>query len=529
MISTETQPKNKMKTQKIALKEVGAFSSMFLDYLEGNESLLPFYNSAPTIEEFQKVIENRSFDTEKRLALYDVLIQEYNRLEMSPLVEQNIFSLQDEKTFTVTTGHQLNIFTGPLYFIFKIVTTINLARKLKEAYPDYNFVPVYWMASEDHDFEEIRSFNLFGKKYTWETAQTGAVGRFAPQSLNVVLEQLSESLEIFERAYLDSSTLAEAVRVYCNELFGEEGLVVLDADDKRLKSIFAEIIKDDVTERKAHQLVQQTNDRLNELGYKSQAFAREINFFFLNGFRDRIVGEDGLYRVNNHDLKFTPEEIIETIAGSPEKFSPNVIMRPLYQEVVLPNLAYIGGPAELIYWLQLKGVFDHYQVPYPILMPRNFGMVINKGMVKKLDKIGCRPEDLFKDAHQLKAEFLERQGSNEHLLDHEKVGLAEVFEKIKIKAGSIDKSLEGFIGAESSKALKGLENVEKRLKKAQETQNDTIMKQIDSVKEKLFPGDGLQERHDNFLNFYLNNPDFIKNLIDEFDPFDFSFYQFWEE
>ncbi|MFY0688001.1 MAG: bacillithiol biosynthesis cysteine-adding enzyme BshC [Cyclobacteriaceae bacterium] len=517
-----------MKTTKISLKETGKFSSMFLEYLEGSESLSSFYRASPAIENFKEIIENHQISGSTRITLSEELQAEYGALECHESVQSNIHALRDAKTFTVTTGHQLNIFTGPLYFIFKIATAINLAKKLKAEYPDYHFVPVYWMASEDHDFEEISYFNLFGKKYTWETEQTGAVGRFAPQSLNTVLEQMPECPELFEKAYLDSSSLAEAARIYVNELFGEHGLVVVDADNPKLKAEFTSIIKDDLQNHHANRLVEATNQKLIDAGYKSQAFSREINFFLLNGYRERIVKESGNYKINNSDESFSEEDILKLVDSNPEKFSPNVIMRPVYQEVILPNLAYIGGPAEIVYWLQLKDVFDHYDVSFPILMPRNFGMIINKGQQKKIDKLGLDSEMLFMDTHDIKSWYISTHSDNEHLLDEEKEHITEVYNRVKQKAGSIDKSLEGFIGSENAKALKAFENIEKRLKKAQESQNETALNQIDAIKDKLFPGGGLQERSDNFLNFYLNNPKFIDQLLAEFDPFEFNFYKFWE-
>lgn len=518
-----------MKIEKINLREVGTFAPIFTEYLEKKEGLAPFYRYFPDMEGFGKIIRERKMPERDRLILQEVLNEEYGALEKSDKVTRNILSLQYENTFTVTTGHQLNIFTGPLYFIFKIVTTINLAKKLKETFPDYHFVPVYWMASEDHDFEEISHFNLFGKKYEWKTDQKGPVGRFVPQSLNELIDEIPENIPLFEKAYLDSSSLADAVRYYVNELFGQEGLLVIDADNSKLKSEFAEIIKRDIVEKNANRIVEDTNLRLNETGYTTQAFSREINFFYLNSGRERIVEEDGKYIVKNTELVFEKDELLSLVDMEPERFSPNVIMRPLYQEKIMPNIAYIGGPSEIAYWLQLKGVFDHYEMSFPILMPRNFGMVINKGNIKKIQKIGLKPIDLFKEAHDLKAAYLERHADNEHYLDSEKQKMSNVFEEIKQKATAIDQSLEGYIGAESSKAEKMFQNIEKRLKKANENQNDTAMKQIDSIKEKLFPGGGLQERHDNFLNFYLNNPQFIQQLIDSFDPLDFSFYQFWED
>ena len=305
---------------------------------------------------------------------------------MVSILLENIQSLSESNTFTVTTGHQLNIFTGPIYFLFKLVTTINLSKKLKEYYPDFHFIPVYWMASEDHDFEEISYFNMFGEKYQWATGQTGAVGRFDPSSLADVLYQIDENVELFEKAYGRFHTLAGSVRFYVNELFGSEGLVVVDGDDSELKAQFATVTKDDILNQNAHQRVNETNKQLINLGYKLQASSRPINFFYLDDFRRRIICEGENFKVLGSKIKFSKQEILSEIEHYPERFSPNVIMRPLYQEMILPNLAYLGGPAEIIYWLQLKGVFDYYKIEFPIIMPRNFGMIIHQKIAKKINQ-----------------------------------------------------------------------------------------------------------------------------------------------
>lgn len=514
-----------MKLEKVELKETDSFSPVFLDYIAQKESLRPFYGEFPTIKNFEKTLSRRALGEKERSTLVDVLSQQYGPLSIKEAVDFNIHSLINPWTFTVTTGHQLNIFTGPLYFIYKIVTVINACKKLKEAYPEYHFVPVYWMASEDHDADEISHFNLFGKKYEWKTDQTGRVGKFIPQSLNEVIDQLPEPTDLFEQAYLDHDTLADAVRYYVDALFGNDGLVVIDADDSKFKAVFAPIIERELFEHTSNALVEATSKKLDEAGYKNQAFSREINFFFIeNGSRERIIREGDDYKVLNTDKSFSKEELQKLLQTNPEKFSPNVIMRPLYQECILPNLAYVGGPAEVAYWLQLKPVFDHYKVSFPALMPRNFGLVVNKANQKKVEKLQLKAIDLFKSANKLKEEYLNKHGENGFGLDKERKKLAKVFEKIQAKAEQIDGSLTGFIGAEGAKSFKSLENISKRLKKAEEQNNETAMSQIDTIKEKLFPNGSLQERHDNFLNFYLNNPGFIRELLDHFDPFDYRFH-----
>lgn len=520
----------KLKVEKIALSETGKFSALFIDYLNQKDILQPFFNAFPTIENFEGVINDRRFTREQRIVLHKVVTEQYGSLDKSALLKSNIHALEHEKTYTVTTGHQLNIFTGPLYFIYKIITTINLAKALKAKYPDCHFVPVYWMASEDHDFEEISYFNLFGKKYSWETDQKGAVGRFRPQSLSTVLGELPEPVELFEKAYLDSGTLANAVRFYVNELFGDQGLVVIDADHAELKAQFAHVIADDLFHHTPNALAEAASGQLEALGYTSQIYPRQINLFYLDGdIRERIVREDGVFKVLNTDLQFTEAEMHAMVAEQPEVFSPNVVLRPLYQETILPNIAYIGGPSELVYWLQLKGIFEHFQTNFPLLIPRNFAMYLDGPNLRRLGKLSISPGDLFKSSAELKEMELKAASTNEIELEKEFDHLKEVFKSIEEKSVAIDKSLKGFIGAMEAKVFKDMDNIQKRLKKAEENNHETAMGHIDSLKAKLFPNGSLQERHDNFLNFYLNNPNFIKDVQATFDPLDFRFLLLIEE
>ena len=514
-----------MKVEKIALEETNSFSSFFLDYLSGKKELKSFYGLEPTPENFKQQIQQKEFSQEKRDTLRRVISTQYEGLEIKDLVANNIASLSDHNTFTITTGHQLNIFTGPLYFIYKIVSVINACTTLKEKYPGNNFVPVYWMASEDHDFEEINHFHLFGKKYIWNCDQKGGVGRFDTSTISDLLSELPEQSDVFSKAYVEHGKLSDAVRCYINELFGQQGVVALDADDPQLKAQFASVIEDDLMNHHANDLVEDTSSVLNKLGYSSQIFPRAINFFYLDGdTRERIVRESSDWKVLSTDLKFSEEEIKELIQSSPEKFSPNVVMRPLYQETILPNLAYIGGPAEMVYWMQLKKVFEQYNTPFPILMPRNFGLVVNKASAKRADKLGFSMLDLFKDEKSLSTQYVEKNSQTQFDLTEEKKSVQVVLDQVEKKALEIDGSLKGFVGAEWSKVEKSLDNIERRLTKANEKKHEVALAQISALKEKLFPGGSPQERHDNFLNFYLNDPAFIDKLVEVFDPFDFRFY-----
>ncbi len=246
-----------MPKHTLSYREARFFTNLMTDYLEQKEDVKPFYHRFPNLENFEEQIREKkeNFSSEaasKRAVLVEVLQEQYEEIDISEATKKNIELLKEENTFTVTTGHQLNLFTGPLYFLYKIINAINLAKELKSAYPDFNFVPVYWMATEDHDFEEINFFNLHGKKFQWNPPASeetgGAVGELPTSGLDEVLELFSAEIgnspnaqqlkKWFEEAYLKHETLADATRFLANALFESYGLVVLDANKRALKAIF---------------------------------------------------------------------------------------------------------------------------------------------------------------------------------------------------------------------------------------------------------------------------------------------------
>ena len=515
-----------MQHHKVPFKDTHIFSPFFLDYIHQKESLTKFYNRFPTLPSFKNQIneKQKSFSQSARKTLQHVLNEQYKDLTISDAVSNNIKSITDDKTFTVTTGHQLNIFTGPLYFIYKIVSVVNASRQLKKAYPEFNFVPVYWMASEDHDFEEISYFKLYDKKYTWQTDQQGAVGKFDPKGLESLLKELPGDVSIFKTAYLKHPTLSDAVRYYVNELFGKEGLVVLDADNAQLKAQFSDVIDDDLFKHSTKSKVEKTNAELNELGYSTQVHARDINFFYLdNNLRSRLEKTENGFSVVDTQIQFSDDEIKHLIKTAPEKFSPNVILRPLYQERVLPNLAYFGGPAEVIYWLQFKDVFDYFKTTFPILMPRNFALVLSGPIARKFEKTGLSIEELFEEKNYLFNDWVQKNTHHNLTLTEEMKTVSQLYDQIKSRATEIDPTLERMIAAETKRASNSFEKIEQKLLRAEKRLHADKLKQIDEVKEALFPNGGLQERSDNFLNFYQQDPDFIQKVLNVFDPFDFQF------
>lgn len=509
---------------KVDFDKTNSFSKAFLDYISQKPALASFYEQYPTIEGLKIQAEKRNFSQDTRKITSAVISDQYKGIDASELTIQNIESLNSSKTFTITTGHQLNIFTGPLYFIYKIVTAINACKAMKKKYPTYDFVPVYWMASEDHDFEEIDHFQFNGKRFTWETDQTGAVGRFNPKSIKPIFDQIKMP-DFFKEAYLKHDTLADAGRHYVNALFGHEGLVVIDADDARLKRVFQHVIEDDVFNNTANQLVNQSNQALSEKGYSPQVFPREINFFYLkDNLRSRIVKEGDDYAVLDTEIRFTKEALQTEIDTHPDRFSPNVVLRPLYQETILPNLAYVGGPSELVYWFQLKSVFDHFKTAFPSLLPRNFAGVITPNVLQKIKKVSCSYEEIFIDAAQLIKEKVIANSTHNLDLKNEIKKIKSTFDSVKAQSIKIDASLEKHVAAEQQKAEKGLKSIEKKMLRTEKMNHETLIERIHVIKEALFPNGTPQERKDNFLNFYLADPEFVNNCLSSLEPFDLRFH-----
>lgn len=515
-----------MRLKKLSFEETHSFSGFFLDYINQKDSLKKFYSHFPGVENFGEQIKQKqqSFPASTRSILTATLQKQYKNLNQTESLKSNLALLQHENTFTVTTGHQLNIFTGPLYFIFKIVTVINACKELKKKYPQYNFVPVYWMASEDHDYDEIKYFKLYGKKYTWETDQKGAVGRFNPKSIAKLLDEIPGEISVFKNAYLKHHTLSDAVRYYVNELFGSVGLVVVDADDHDLKTLLQPIMREDVFTNVTKKLVDAQNNELESLGYHTQVHARDINFFYVDtNVRGRLELQHDRFQVVDTAISFSREEVEKMIETEPEKLSPNVILRPLYQEIILPNLAYAGGPAEVVYWLQFKPVFDHFNVPFPMLMPRNFGVVIENHVARKFEKTGLEYGNLFESKNALFNQWIIKNTTHDLSLGKELNALSELYKSIRERASKIDSTLTKYIEAQNTKALNSLEKIEQKMFRAEKRVHREKIGQLESVKDVLFPNGSPQERIDNFLNFYQKDPQFIKRLLELFDPFDYKF------
>ncbi len=534
-----------LKSELLNYRDTNFFSELICEYIEQNPAIAEFYERFPTIEGFKSQIESRDhFNRDTRDLLVARLRDQYASINIrqntTDAVFENIESLKSADTFTIVTGHQLNIFTGPLYFIYKIVSCINLCRKLSKEYPEYHFVPVYWMATEDHDFEEINFIHLAGGKLSWDKTSKGPVGRLLTADMVSVIDELEDHLgpgsnaeeliALFRKAYIDHATLAEAARYIVHSLFKDFGLVCVDGDDRALKALMIPYFEKELIEQQAYKSVHKTSEKLENLHFK-QVQPREINLFYIkDGLRERIERKEDQWRVLNTDISFNQTDLMIELHNYPERFSPNVILRPLYQEVILPNLAYIGGGGELAYWLQLKVMFQRFEVPFPILILRNSVLWVKKKYRKKLTKLDIAIEDLFQPLHDLQKQYVSQHAPVDPALSPYEEKLEQIFDELEEVAKLTDDSMLGAVDAQKAKQLKGLQNLRKKLIRAEKRRKSDEMDQIERLYLGLFPSHSLQERHDNLSVYYAEyGKTFIDLLIDQLNPLDFRFQVLLEE
>lgn len=512
------------KADFIDIKTTGYFSRLVTDYIDREKGLQPFYLHEVSIEGIKAAIESRKTISTNRKLLVNHLVEQYKKVPTSPLVTTNIKALTSEDTFSICTAHQPNIFTGHLYFIYKIIHSIKLADYLNKEIPANKFVPVYYMGSEDADLEELGHIYIHGKKYEWNTEQTGAVGRMVIDDsfiglLNAIEGQLSgeaygkELIDLLRKAYIKGQTIEQATFNLVNDLFGAYGLIVLLPDSSELKGEMKDIFKDDLLNQTAERIVKNVNDRLPK-EYKVQASPREINLFYLkDNIRNRITREKEEFHVEDTNLHFSEEEIMNELDKNPERFSPNVILRPLFQEIILPNVVFIGGGGEIAYWLQTKDLFDHYKVPFPILLLRNSFEIIDSKTKLLVEKLDIQTEDIFKSEPQIIKEMVQKRSREQLSLEDERKAIEADYNKIKETAEAVDSSLLQHTEALKVKALHQIDTLENKILKAEKKKFDAEQRQISKLKQKLFPSGALQERVDNLLPYYAKwGNGFLKEL-----------------
>jgi len=514
--------------QEIEYSHTGLVSDLILDYLNEDTSLRSLYNVFPTLNNFGQLIKQRqNFEFSKRETLVRVLKKQYKDSHIlldESKVLKNLNLLLHKDTFTITTGHQLCLATGPVYVIYKIISAIKLAEELKKNYVQNDFVPIFWLASEDHDFEEINHVNLFGKKFVWQNhTDKMPTGSLSLESLQPLIIELANSLGSTENAeqwkkrlleaYQGKYNLASATRRFVHEIFKDFGLIVIDANERELKQNLKYLIKEDIINSSTQNAMSGVYAEIKRK-YEPQINPRSINFFyFYNSQRLAIKRVEEGYKIADTGICFKEHELLNLIEEKPELFSPNVALRGLYQELILPNLAYIGGPGEIAYWLQLKSVFDFHGIYFPALVLRNSFLLLGQKLFRNIIKSGLNIQDFFSSETNLSNKYIGAISGS--IFEETCQTIEQLFQRLIDESKALDHNLAGQILSQKLSNKEFLKQIRKEYKKISEENNIQGIEKLLMLREAIFPNGIFQERFDNILQHdSVDGKNFISLVYD---------------
>ena len=497
----------------IGFENIDSIPKLVKDFLKKN--LEGFQEKIFDLENIKNQITEKqnSYSDNKREILYNTIFSQNQEEQMSPKQLEFLFSLKDKNTFTITTGHQLNLFTGPVFFVYKILQTIKTAEFLKSNFPEFNFVPVFWMATEDHDFDEINHFKTREHYYEIKGSAGGDVGNIKIDDTFFIQEfekefkdhlYGTELILWIKKAYQKGKTHTQAIRYLVNQLFSDYGLLTIDGNEKELKNQVKDIFRKELLSNQLFETTKNQRQFLQENYHKVQVNPREINLFYLTETRSRIEKINDDYFIIDTDLKFSQEEILAELENNPEKFSPNAVLRPAYQETIMPNLAYVGGNAEIMYWIELKDYFESINLPFPLLIPRNSMLFLEQKTMGKIEKAGLGIKDFFGNFAEVINEKILDNSEIKSLLKQKEQNLIDSFSEIKAKAELTDKSFVNLVKAEETRQLKSFKRMQKRLLKAEKIKQSEKFDQMQNLFLKVHPGGTWQERVFNFSVFYAD-------------------------
>lgn len=512
--------------QEVPLK----VSPLVHDLLNQSEKVRTFVSDFFTKENCISAARNRSFSKESRDVLVTQLNAQYASVTTSDEVKKNIRSLQSESSFTVVTGHQICSAGGPLYLIYKIFSAIRITQELNASQSDFHFVPVYWMATEDHDIEEIRHFYWGNEKVELATSFEGIAGELPTEEFLFWLnEKKAEGKfneiglsDLFIQAY-SRENFAEATRFWVNELLGEYGVVCIDGNDSSLKAIATGLFEKEIQEKFVFTEVSKTNLEIESVGFNPNIQPRSFNLFWLKSESGRIARKrldlkDEVFQTSDVQEQFTAKDILEMRS----ELSPNVLLRPLYQETILPNIVYIGGPSELGYWLQLKNAFDAADLQMPLLAHRLSLVLVRKRDLEFVSKNNLNIAELVQEElHDAQKKMLGTM--NVKSFENEISMTSQNFENLRSYISGIDASLLGWLSAEEKKQLDQWSNIEQKIKKAIKNKEEVKFNQLEKFFAFVHPNQIPQERVFSLLYAAeIFGWQEMKDLLLQVDPFSYS-------
>ena len=503
------------------------YQNLFLDYLYEFDNVSKFYpKNFREIENYNRTLEDlKNYIRPHREEVSDIIRKQYSDYKISKQTDSNIESLKSENTFAVVTGQQVAIFGGPLYTFYKIITTIKLCSQLKEKYDEYNFVPIFWMEGDDHDFEEIKSINIFDKTNSIkkiiyddgldEEIERGSVGSLKfNENIKSTINELEDSLRdteykndllnLIKKCYSEGTKFKEAFKKLLHSFFDEYGLIIFDPQDKEVKEILLPIFKKEIESFSDHtnEIVLKSAE-LDDI-YHAQVKVKPVNLFYSDEKgRYLIEPVDEEFRFKGKRKRIGKIELLNLLHYDPSSFSPNVLLRPICQDYILPTAVYVGGPSELSYFAQVMPNYSFFEVVDPIIFPRSSATIIEKHIFSTLQKYDLSISDIFRKKRELINRVLKSISDIDinSLFSETKNNIDLELEKIKSTLLAIDKNLIDSTNKSMQRIFQNLEVIKEKSEKAQAAKHETVIKQLDKVRMVIYPQENLQERELSFINF----------------------------
>lgn len=511
----------------INFSDIPGHQNLFLDYLYEFENVAEFYeNDFRNKENYLKIFKNISENKGQIPSeVSDIIFRQYLNLNPSQITQENIKKLSDKKTLAIVTGQQLGILGGPLYTFYKIITAIKLSQFLSERYNDYNFVPVFWLEADDHDFNEVRNVKVIDqsndlqtigyKEEIEEDELRQSVGTIdLDSSINDFFEKLNSvllqtdfktaNIDKLKNIYKEGRSFKDAFRDIIFNYFDEQGLVIFDPQDTEVKKILKPVFKKEITDFRAHtEKLVLVSATLEEL-YHAQVKVKPVNLFLLvDGGRYSIEPVENEYRLKRKRKSFTQDQLLELLENEPERFSPNVLLRPICQDYLFPTAFYVGGPSEISYFAQIKPLYELYNIPQPVIYPRSSATILEKSISNSLEKYSVLVNDIFIDVENVKKKII--NSIEESSVDEMFEGITEQidasFDQLKEKLIDLDKTIADSSNRYRDKILNNLNDLKSKAEKAQQKKYEVTLRQIDRAAVHLFPNSNLQEREINYIYF----------------------------
>ncbi len=526
----------------ISFSDIPGNHNLFLDYLYEFENVKDFYKTDFRDKEeylniFKKISDSHNHSRETLAA---VLKDQYAGFNPSAKTQKNISSLNEKKTLAVVTGQQLGILGGPLYTFYKIITAIKLASFLSERYDEYYFVPIFWLEGDDHDFNEVREINLVNDsneiiniaydKELIDEDNKGSVGTLQfNESLDLFYQELEKNLrtteftapllEKIKSFYKTGNTFKTAFKELIFWIFDQYGLVIFDPQDSKIKDLLKPIFKKEISDFRIHtEKLVKISAKLEEV-YHAQVKIRPINLFYSNEEgRYLIEPVENEFRLKRKRKKFSLEELVSLIESEPANFSPNVLLRPICQDYILPTSFYVGGPSEISYFAQVMPLYDFYNIESPIIYPRSSATVIEKNLSPIIEKFDIDLNELFHDPEKLKLKVMDSisKTSVDEIFNEASYKIENVLDQLKERLFEFDKTMSDAGSKYKQRIFHDLEILKEKTIDAQKRKYETTLRQIDKVVNVILPNSTLQERQINFIYFANKyRTDILKNIFEE--------------